>query len=202
MGDLDSLSREFACEHSKRLWKQLVEDEDKSASLSSGGIEALLFAVAAAVAVQVARLAAQLPQGDPSVVVLGEAEPSWLWRNAGLFVLPFVAGYFARPRRLDTHRWVLSAVPFVIAALVVNLYPFTPGLGHRASRCAASARRTLVRDRLPVHGRHGPFARAANGFRPVHRRVGIYYVLIALGGGVLMLLTGLILEPIRADGFN
>jgi hypothetical protein len=200
MGDLDSLSREFAREHSNRLWKQLVvEGEDEPASLSSGGFEALVFAVAAAVAVQVARLTAQLPQGDPSVVVLGEAEPSWLLRNAGLFVFPFVAGYFARRRRLDTRRWVLSAVPFVVAALVVNLYPFSSG----------SATEFLVALHLPVvlwlaiaypymggtvvsHERRMDFVRFTGEW-------GIYYVLIALGGGVLLMLTALILEPIGSD---
>ena len=69
--------------------------------------------MAAAVAIQVARLAADFP----------DEEPSWLVRNASLFVLPFLAGYFARRRQLDTRRWVLTAAPFVLAALVVNLYP-------------------------------------------------------------------------------
>src|SRR6185295_12969289 len=43
MGDLDSLSREFAREHSGRLWKQLVlSGEDEPARSSSGWVEALL----------------------------------------------------------------------------------------------------------------------------------------------------------------
>ena len=92
MGDLDTLSREFAHEHRSRLWKQLVlSDEDEPARSSSGWLEALVFAVAAAVVIQVARLAAQFP---------GE-EPEWLLRNLSLFVLPFVAAYFARRRQLD-----------------------------------------------------------------------------------------------------
>jgi hypothetical protein len=190
MGDLDSLSRLFAREHSNRLWKQLVvEGEDAPASLSSGGLEAVVFALAAAVAIQVARLAAQFPQ----------EEPTWLLRNAGLFVLPFIAGYFARRRQLDTRRWVLSAVPFVIAALVVNLYPFRAG----------SATELLVALHLPVvlwfaiaypymggtalsHERRMDFVRFTGEWF-------IYYVLIALGGGVLLLLTALILEPIGSD---
>ena len=50
MGDLDTLSREFAREHSGRLWKQLVlSGEDEPARPSSGWLEALVFAVAAAV---------------------------------------------------------------------------------------------------------------------------------------------------------
>ena len=80
----------------------------------TGWLETLAFAVAAAVVVQVARLAAQGP----------EEEATWLVRNASLFVLPFLAGYFAHRRQLDARRWVLMASPFVVAAFVVNLYPY------------------------------------------------------------------------------
>ncbi|HEV2061189.1 MAG TPA: permease prefix domain 1-containing protein, partial [Solirubrobacteraceae bacterium] len=79
LGDLDTLSREFAREHSGRLWKQLVlSDEDEPARPPSGWLEALVFAVAAAVAIQVVRLAAQFP----------DEQPVWPLRNVGLFVLP------------------------------------------------------------------------------------------------------------------
>src|SRR5918992_134628 len=105
IGDVDDLSREFAREHSGRLWKQLIlSDDDEPARASSGWFETLVFAVAAAVVVQVARLAAHFP----------EEEPTWLARNSSIFVLPFLAGYFARRRRLDTRRWMLTAAPFVL----------------------------------------------------------------------------------------
>jgi len=190
MGDLDTLSREFAREHSGRLWKQLVlRSEDEPTRQSNGGVDALFFAVAAAVAILVARLAAQFP----------EEEPGWLLRNAGLFVLPFVAGYFARRRKFDTRGWVLTAVPFGLAALVVNLYPFDEG----------PSTKLLVALHLPVvlwfaiaypymdgmlrsHERRMDFIRFTGEWV-------IYYALIALGGGVLLTLTGLILEPIGAD---
>ena len=190
MGDLDTLSREFAREHSGRLWKQLVlRSEDEPTRQSNGGVDALFFAVAAAVAILVARLAAQFP----------EEEPGWLLRNAGLFVLPFIAGYFARRRKFDTRGWVLTAVPFGLAALVVNLYPFDEG----------PSTKLLVALHLPVvlwfaiaypymdgmlrsHERRMDFIRFTGEWV-------IYYALIALGGGVLLTLTGLILEPIGAD---
>ena len=45
MGDLDTLSREFAREHSGRLWKQLVlSGDDEPARSSAGWPEALAFA--------------------------------------------------------------------------------------------------------------------------------------------------------------
>ena len=190
LGDVDGLSREFAREHSGRLWKQLVlSGDDESARASSGWLPTLVFAVAAAIAIQVARLAAGFP----------DEEPTWLARNASLFVLPFLAAYFARQRQLDTRRWVLTAAAFALAALVVNLYPWG----------ADSATEVLVVLHLPVvlwfavaypymggtvrsHERRMDFVRFTGEWF-------IYYVLIALGGGVLMGLTALILEPTGVD---
>jgi hypothetical protein len=190
MGDLDALSREFAREHSGRLWKQLIlKGDDELERESSGWLTTLVFAVAAAIAVQVARLVADFP----------DEEPSWLARNASLFVLPFLAAYFARQRQLDPRRWALAAAPFVIAALVVNLYPWD----------ADSATEALVALHLPVvlwfavaypymggtlrsHERRMDFVRFTGEWF-------IYYVLIALGGGVLMGLTAAILEPAGVD---
>jgi hypothetical protein len=190
MGDLDSLSREFAREHSGRLWKQLVlSNEDDPARPSSGWLEALAFALAAAVAIQVARLAAHFP----------DEEGEWLLLNIGLLVLPFLAGYFAHRRQLDPRRWVLAAAPFVLLALVVNLYPFRE----------SSATEVIVALYLPIalwfavaypymsgtlrsHERRMDFVRFTGEWV-------IYYALIALGGGVLLILTVLIFEPLGAN---
>jgi hypothetical protein len=66
MGDLDTMSREFAREHWGRLWKQLVlSDEDEPTRTSSRWIEAFVFAVAAGAAIQIARLAAHFPDEEP-----------------------------------------------------------------------------------------------------------------------------------------
>ena len=190
LGDVDGLSREFAREHSGRLWKQLLlRDEDEPLHSASGWIATVLFAVAAAVVVQIARLAAEAP----------DEEPTWLVRNASLFVLPFLAGYFAHRRRLDVRGWALTAAPFVLAALLINLYPY--GID--------SATEILVALHLPVvlwfavaypymggtvgsHERRMDFVRFTGEWF-------IYYVLIALGGGVLMGLTAAILEPTGVD---
>jgi hypothetical protein len=190
MGDLDSLSREFAREHSGRLWKQLVLGAgDEPARLPSGWLETLVFAVAAAVAIQVARLAAGFP----------DEEPTWFARNVSLFVLPFLAGYFAHRRQLDARHWGFTALPFVLAALVVNLYPWD----------ADSATDTLVALHLPVvlwfavaYPYMGGTIRSHEQRMDFVRFTGewfIYYVLIALGGGVLMGLTAGILEPTGVD---
>jgi hypothetical protein len=190
LGDLDGLSREFAREHSGRLWKQLLASgADEDTRTTGGWLEAFAFAVAAAVAVQVARLAAGFP----------DEEPTWLARNAGLFVLPVLAGYFALRRELDARGWLLTAAPFAVAALLVNVYPWD----------VDSSTEALVALHLPValwfavafpymggtvraHERRMDFVRFTGEWF-------IYYVLIALGGGVLMGLTAGILEPTGVD---
>jgi hypothetical protein len=189
MGDLDALSREFAREHSGRLWKQLFRADDEPARAAGGWVEPFVFGAAAAVAIQIARLVADFP----------DEEPTWFARNLGLFVLPFLAGYFARRRQLDLQQCALAAAPFALAAIVVNLYPWD----------ADSSTEELVALHLPValwfvvaypymggtvrsHERRMDFVRFTGEWF-------IYYVLIALGGGVLMALTAGILEPTGVD---
>ena len=187
MGNVDSLSREFAREHSGRLWKQLVlAGDDQPARASTGWLEAFAYAAAAAVVVQVARLAAGFP----------DEEAGWFYRNLTLFVLPFLAAYFARRRRLDARGSLITAAPFVLLGLVVNLYAYRAG----------SATETLVISHLPVvlwfalaHPYMGGTIRSHERRMDFVRFTGewaIYYVLIALGGGVLLGLTALILNPI------
>ena len=190
MGDFDAISREFAREHSGRLWKQLVlAGDDGTTHAASAWVEAFVFAAAAAVAIQVARLAAGFP----------DEEPAWFARNLGLFVLPFLAAYFARGRQLEVRAWVLMATPFVLLALVINLYPYD----------ADSSTEQLVALHLPVvlwfvigYPYMGGTIRSHQQRMDYVRFTGewfIYYVLIALGGGVLMGLTAGILEPTGVD---
>ena len=189
LGDVDGLSREFAREHSGRLWKQLLRADEEPARTASGWLEAFVFAAAAAVAIQVARLAAGFP----------DEEPTWFVRNLSLFVLPFLAGYLARRRQLDTWHSVLTAAPFVLAALVINVYPYD----------ADSATEILVALHLPVvlwfavaYPYMGGTIRSPERRMDFVRFTGewfIYYVLIALGGGVFMALTAGILEPTGVD---
>jgi len=186
MGDVDELSREYAREHSDRLWKQLVLSGDEAPERAGGSwVEAVAFAAGAAVVAQAVRIAAEWDDGA-----------SWLLRNVALFVLPFLAAYFARRRRLDARGWAVAAAPFAVAALVVNLYPWGDG---------GSATELLVALHLPVLlWLAVGYAYAGGAVRSHERRMDfvrftgewfIYYVLIALGGGVLMALTTAILEP-------
>ena len=186
MGSISELSREFAQEHSGRLWRQLVDsDHADERHGANATVEMLGFAMGAAIALQLARLAAGFPS----------EEPTWLLRNLSLFVLPFLAGYFIRRRRLSGRHILITGLPFAVAAIVINVYPFTAG----------GSTELLVASHLPVvmwfavafpymGGTVGSPERRMDFVRFTGEWV-IYYVLIALGGGVLTALAGLILEP-------
>src|ERR671933_996839 len=83
MGNLDALSREFAREHSDRLWKQLVvvPSSDSGEPFSRGRTDAIVafgLAAAAAAAIKIPALfGIQLKQ-----------DPGFYARNASLVVLP------------------------------------------------------------------------------------------------------------------
>ncbi|HYD54189.1 MAG TPA: permease prefix domain 1-containing protein, partial [Gemmatimonadaceae bacterium] len=120
MGDLDALSREFALEHSERLWKQLVvvpsTPGDARAPGRTDAMVAFALAVAAAVLVKLPALfGMDLERND-----------EFYARNASLFVLPLLTGYFAWKRRLaaGTIRWL--ALTFAAALVVANVYRFVP----------------------------------------------------------------------------
>lgn len=199
LGALDTVSREYAREHSGRLWKQLLGPDEDASPAAGGWVAALAFATGAAVALEFARLAA-----DGS----GE-EPAWFARNLGLFVLPFLAAYFAHRRRLDTRGWLVTAAPFVIAALVIDLYPWDPGSDAELLGAGVSDTELLAALHLPVALWFVvAFPYMGGTLRSHERRMDyvrftgewfIYYVLIALGGGVLLALTAGILEPTGVD---
>ena len=187
MGRLDELSHEFAQVHRERLWKQLISaDSATKPDSDHGWLEAFLFALGAAAAVLVVRLIAGFPD---------QPEPMWLLRNAGLLVLPFLAAYFARRRRIPLRRVLLTAAPFVALGLLINIYPYGEG----------SSTEMLVAAHLPIVLWFViAYPYASGSLRSHERRMDyvrftgewfIYYVLIALGGMVLLALTTLILEP-------
>ncbi len=188
MGSLDALSREFAREHSERLWKQLViaPGGDAAPGTATRNETLVVFALATAAA-----LAIKIP------VLFGltlERDAPFYARNASLFVLPFLTGYFAWKRRMDPRHWVWLAVPFVAAAAVVNTFPFT-----RGPQQVVSHTEVLGAIHLPIalwlvvgiaylRGRWREGAGRMDFVR-FSGELFIYYVLIALGGGVLTAFT-------------
>lgn len=193
MGELDALSREFAREHSDRLWKQLVvvpsDSGEPRAPARTDAIVAFVLAVAAAVVIKVPALfGLQLEQ-----------DAGFYARNVSLFVLPLLTGYFVWKRRLDTDtlRWL--AVAFVAAGVFANVYPFTPG-GHTEVLTALHLPIALwlVVGIAYAGGRWGQVEGRMDFIR-FSGELFIYYVLIALGGGVLTGFMVMIFESIAVD---
>lgn len=194
MGDLDALSREFAREHSERLWKQLVVLPERAPEprgrSRADAIVAFSLAVAAAAAIKLPALFG-LPLDDPHA--------GFYARNLGFFVLPLLTGYFAWKRRLAafTLRWLTLA--FVAAAVFANIHPFAAG-GYTEVLTALHLPLALW---LVVGVAYaGARWRQPDGRMDFIRFSGellIYYVLIALGGGVLTGLTGILFHAIGID---
>jgi hypothetical protein len=193
MGNLDALSREFAREHSDRLWKQLVvvpsDSGEPRARIRTDAMIAFCLAVAAAVLVKV-----------PALFGLElDEEAGFYARNASFFVLPLLTGYFVWKRRLDTRTIPWLAAAFVAAAVLANVYPFARG----GSTEALTALHVPIALWLAVGvayagGRWGQVAGRMDFIR-FSGELFIYYVLIALGGGVL---TGFMSMIFRAIGIN
>ncbi len=192
LGDLDTLSREFAREHADRLWKQFVAPSDSKEPPAASRTDAIVvfcLAVAAAVAIKVPALfGIELDQ-----------DIGFYARNLGLLVLPLLTGYFAWKRRLDaaTLRWL--AVAFIVAGVVANVYPFAP----RGATEALTALHLPIALWLVVGAAYaGGRWSQVDGRMDFIRFTGelfIYYVLIALGGGVLTAFVALIFQAIGID---
>jgi hypothetical protein len=195
LGELDTLSREFAREHSERMWKRLVvaDGEQGGADWSREALVALGLAVAAALAIKVPELFGLSLSGP-------EPAQSFYTRNFSLFVLPFLAGFFAWKRGLNSAGPLVGlAAPFIVGALAVNLLPFTPG-GHTEVLAALHLPMALW---LAVGVGYAGGAWRSHDQRMNYVRFSgewfIYYALIALGGGVLMMFTMFIFGAIGLD---
>jgi len=192
MGNLDSVSSEFANEYSERLWKQLVVTPGAGAASSSSrreSIAAIMLAISAAVAIRVPELFGKSIAGSDSDM--------WFYmRNLALFVFPFLAGFFAFKRGLGRMGWAVLAAPFVVGALVVNLLPFKPegqttqlAVLHLPIALWLAIGFAYAGGQWRVHQQRMNFVRFSGEWF-------IYYVLMALGGGALIGLTHFIFEAI------
>ncbi len=202
MGNLDALSREFARAHSERLWKQLVVAPDADAPPTTSRTEILVvlsLAVAAGLAVKLPALFG-FPLGPDEEV------PPFYFRHASLFVFPLLTIYFLWKRGLGVATGLWLALPFAAAAVFANVFPF-----HNPERLdgfpEGSDTHVLTVLHLPIalwlmavgvayvggrwftSGRRMDFVRFSG-------ELAIYYVLIALGGGVVTAFTVMLFSAI------
>ena len=172
IGNLDAVSREFAQEHTERLWKQLVTSEAPATRPSPDLWVAIGLAAGAAVALRLA---------------VGLLSPERALLNAVLVVLPFLTAYFAWKRRLTPVTIAATAVAYAGAALLLNLYPFDVG-GTTVAIAAghAAVALWLVGVGVAYAGGHWRSDRRRMDFIRFTGEITVYYALLALGGGVLV----------------
>ena len=190
MGSLDEISREFAREHSERLWKQLVVTPSAGESGRRARTEALVvlaLAVGAALAIKLPELFG-FHFGNGVVV-----------RNISLLVLPLLTGYFVWKRRLSLRLGLWLAAAFAGAAVAANIFPFVE----------EGDTEVLVAMHLPIAmwlvvgvayaGGRWFAGNLRMDFVRFSGELLIYFALIALGGFVLIGLTAMIFESIGLD---
>jgi hypothetical protein len=179
LGGLDDLSREFAREHSERLWKQLVVDGEPEASPTRALPLAIGLAVGAAVAVKI-----------PALFGIDfSSDGDFYGRFFALLVLPFLAAFFLVRRRAALGTITMVAAPFGAAALVLALYPFGPDAATLVlAAIHAAVALWLVTGIAYVDGAVRS-SRSRMDFIRFTGEWAVYLALIALGGGVLIALT-------------
>ncbi|GAA2038278.1 hypothetical protein GCM10009819_23770 [Agromyces tropicus] len=213
LGAVDDLSREYARVHSERLWKQLVLDEGAAgigpdgratdaagrplglARRANGLAVALLLGVGAGVAVKAADL-------------LG-AGPDFLLRNAAILVLPFLAAWFAWRHRPPAGAMAVVAAAFAVAAIALDAYPFAGAPGTDAIAAQPGMTEVLAATHAAVAlWLVTGIAYASGDWRSDAARMDfvrfsgewtVYYVLIALVGGALSMLTVAVFAAIGVD---
>ncbi|WP_341729475.1 permease prefix domain 1-containing protein [Brooklawnia sp.] len=181
MGSLDELSREFAREHSDRLWKQLVLVSPEPAGPRRASRE-LAVMLGLAVAAGLTIKAGLLALSDLAFVM-----------NAALLILPFVAGYLGWKRRLRLPTAAVIAGIFVVLAVALNAYPFDDS---GSTMLVATLHAPVVAWGAVGLGYVGGRWRSQERRMDFVRFTGelvIYYVLLALGGGVLLALLAMVL---------
>ncbi|MFL1381441.1 permease prefix domain 1-containing protein [Nocardiopsis protaetiae] len=197
MGNLDAVSREFAREHSHRLWKQLVLVPE--AGDEAGGARRwrelgvmIGFALAAGVAV---KLLFTLVDDETALI-----------RNLAFVVLPFLAGWFAWKRRVSWRVCAVTAALALVPLLAVNLYPFAttggafpqPGMTAVLALSHAPILLWLLAGVPHAGGRWRSHERRMDYVRFTGEFV-MYLVLIQLGSMVLLGLTAAVLSLVGVD---
>lgn len=194
MGSLDELSREFAREHSERLWKQLVltgqADPPVAGTRSRWELPVMVLCAAGAAA------SVKVPE------LFGMSWPqdgAFYGPNLALVVLPWLAAFLAWRRQARPALIGILGVLFALGAVAANAYPLAE----------ASQSVVLTSIHLPIAlwlvvG----LAYVAEDWRSSRRRMDfirftgewfVYLVLIALGGGVL---TAFLVGTFKAIGID
>lgn len=192
IGDLDALSREFAREHAERLWKQLVtspSDAGAGKALQKDFLVAGGLAIAAAIAIKTPALFGWQLETHADVYA----------RNIALFVFPLLTGYFVWKRKLGPRTWIWPAAAFITAAIFANAYPFRMNGATEVLAILHAPIALWLAVGIAYAGSRWNEVAGRMDFIRFSGELFIYYVLIALGGGVL---TAFMLMMFSAAGIN
>jgi hypothetical protein len=195
MGSLDELSREFAREHSERLWKQLVLTGGTGSPVADTRARwdlrvMVVCAAGAAVSIKVPELFG---------MSLEDEDPSFYGLNLSLFALPWLAAFLAWRRQAGRLLIGILVALFALGAVAANAYP----LAETSQSVVVTAIHLPIALWLVVG-----LAYVVDEWRSSRRRMDfirftgewfVYYVLIALGGGVL---TAFMFGTFKAIGID
>ncbi|MDT7594160.1 MAG: hypothetical protein QOH45_3691 [Pseudonocardiales bacterium] len=194
MGSLDELSREFAREHSERLWKQLVLTDDSGSPAARTRSRRVLLAMVVCAAGAAASIKV------PELFGLRLASDGTFYGpNLSVLALPWLAGFLAWRRQARRPLIGILVGLFALGAVAANAYPLPE----------ASQSMVITSIHLPIAlwlvvG----LAYVADEWRSSRRRMDfirftgewfVYFVLIALGGGVL---TAFVFGTFQAIGID
>ncbi len=179
MGSLDGISREFAREHSERLWKQLVAPPEAEAARREA-LVVLGCAVAGAILIKIPELFGMR---------LDDAGAPFYARNFSLFAFPMVAAYFAWKRNLDRVALLGIVGGFTAAAVAANIHPFVEGADTEALVALHLPIATWLVVGFAYSGGRWFAGGARMDFVRFSGELFLYLVLIALGGVVVTALT-------------
>jgi hypothetical protein len=195
MGSLDDLSREFAREHSERLWKQLVltGETDNAVSGIRSRRDLLAMIICAAGAVVSVKAPELFGMG------FGADTDTFYATNFSLFALPWLAAFLAWRRRAKPALIAVLVALFALGGVAANVYTLADD--------SQSVVLTAIHLPIALWFVVG-LAYIADDLRSSRRRMDfirfsgewfVYFVLIGLGGGVLMVVTYRTFEAIGID---
>lgn len=215
LGAVDDLSREYARVHSERLWTQLVlGDAPRSATRGAASAHPDATGAGLPFSRRAHGLAVALVLGVGAGVAVKAADlltsdPIFFLRNAAVLVLPFLGVWFAWRHRPPAGALAFVAGAFALAAVVLNAYPFGPSDGAQVFATEPSMTELLA----AVHAAVALWlitgiAYASGEWRSDAARMdfvrfsgewAVYYLLIALVGGALSMLTVAVFGSIGLD---
>jgi hypothetical protein len=194
MGSLDELSREFAREHSERLWKQLVLTGEADGPVADPRARRDLWVMVICAAGAAASVKA------PELFGLTfEDDATFYGPNASLFALPWLAGFLAWRHQARRPLIGILVALFALGAVAANAYP----LAETSQSVVVTSIHLPIALWLVVG-----LAYVADDWRSSRRRMDfirftgecfVYFVLIALGGGVLTAFTAGTFQAIGID---